>query len=162
MRICIFYHIVRYICIQEVAINCYYGRNRPILEFSGRSIKIKDIFYQPSFHVIGIDLELTPFFFIFFLLLLSLLFFLLFFLFFFSVSGEVPQEPVISTKTGHLFERRLIEKYLTAGGKCPISGVDLNETDLLSVQGMFMYVHVFYIILDKKVVVISLSLLCIV
>lgn len=53
----------------------------------------------------------------------------------FSVSGEVPQEPVISVKTGHLFERRLIEKYLKVGNKCPISGVELAETDLLSVQG---------------------------
>ena len=52
-----------------------------------------------------------------------------------SVSGEVPQEPVISVKTGHLFERRLIEKYLKVGNKCPVSGVELAETDLLSVQG---------------------------
>ena len=47
----------------------------------------------------------------------------------------MPQEPVISVKTGHLFEKRLIEKYLKAGNKCPISGVELLETDLLSVQG---------------------------
>ena len=52
-----------------------------------------------------------------------------------TVSGEVPVEPVISVKTGHLFEKRLIEKYLKAGNKCPISGVELAETDLLHVQG---------------------------
>jgi hypothetical protein len=34
-----------------------------------------------------------------------------------------------------LFEKRLIEKYLKVGNKCPISGVELTETDLLSVQG---------------------------
>jgi hypothetical protein len=42
---------------------------------------------------------------------------------------------VISIKTGHLFEKRLIEKYLKVGNKCPISGVELAETDLLGVQG---------------------------
>ena len=67
-------------------------------------------------------------------------FFLILSLFFCSpVSGEVPQEPVISIKSGHLFERRLIEKYLTAGGKCPISGMDLSESDLLPVQGTYVY-----------------------
>ena len=29
----------------------------------------------------------------------------------------------------------MIEKYLKAGNKCPISGVELSETDLLNVQG---------------------------
>ena len=66
-------------------------------------------------------------------------FLILSFFFNLSVSGEVPQDPVISTKTGHLFERRLIEKYLAAGGKCPISGMDLSETDLLPVQGTYVY-----------------------
>lgn len=49
------------------------------------------------------------------------------------VSGEVPTEPVISKKSGHLYEKRLIEKYIREQGKCPVSGQDLSELDLLPV-----------------------------
>jgi len=48
-----------------------------------------------------------------------------------KVSGEVPLEPVVSRKTGHLFERRLVEKYLQEEGKCPITGEVLEVSDLL-------------------------------
>jgi len=51
-----------------------------------------------------------------------------------AISGEVPQEPVVSKKTGHLYEKRIIEKYINAEGKCPISGSDMTMEDLLNVQ----------------------------
>jgi hypothetical protein len=41
---------------------------------------------------------------------------------------------VVSTKTGHIFEKRLITKYIEAEGKCPITGEPLELTDLLDVQ----------------------------
>ena len=53
----------------------------------------------------------------------------------FVVSGEVPLNPVISSKSGHLFERRLIEKYIAQEGKCPVTQVPLSETDLIPIQG---------------------------
>ena len=40
-----------------------------------------------------------------------------------SISGEVPTQPVVSTKSGHVFEKRLIEKYLADEGKCPVTAV---------------------------------------
>ena len=29
-----------------------------------------------------------------------------------AVSGTVPEEPVISTRSGHLYEKRLVEKHI--------------------------------------------------
>ena len=34
---------------------------------------------------------------------------------FYAVSGEVPDEPVVSKKSGLLFEKRLIETYISVG-----------------------------------------------
>lgn len=52
------------------------------------------------------------------------------------VSGEVPQEPVVTRTGGVLYEKRLIEKYLKEeGGTCPVSGEELSVEDLLPVQG---------------------------
>ncbi|CAG8579554.1 3908_t:CDS:2 [Acaulospora morrowiae] len=51
-----------------------------------------------------------------------------------QVSGEPPQEPVISKKSGHIYEKRLIEKYIADYGKDPVSGEEINEGDLLEVK----------------------------
>mmetsp|Transcript_50548 Transcript_50548/g.114819 ORF Transcript_50548/g.114819 Transcript_50548/m.114819 type:complete len:510 (-) Transcript_50548:47-1576(-) len=51
-----------------------------------------------------------------------------------AISGEVPTEPVVSTKTGHLFEKKLISKYLASEDKCPVTGEPLSEADLLPLQ----------------------------
>ncbi|CAM9779007.1 unnamed protein product [Choristocarpus tenellus] len=51
-----------------------------------------------------------------------------------ALSGQVPEVPVVSKKSGHLFERRLISKYINAEGKCPVSGEDLGMDDLLDVR----------------------------
>jgi hypothetical protein len=52
-----------------------------------------------------------------------------------EISGVEPEEPVLSRKSGYLFERRLILKALaSSGGKCPISGEDLSEDDLVAVR----------------------------
>ena len=51
-----------------------------------------------------------------------------------AISGEIPQQPVVSRKTGHLFERRLIEKALQASeNRCPVTGEELKPEDLLPV-----------------------------
>ena len=56
------------------------------------------------------------------------------FLFFITVSGEIPQEAVVSTKTGQLFEKRLIEKHISDGGKCPLTGGDISSDDLIELK----------------------------
>ncbi|KAF3797908.1 Pre-mRNA-processing factor 19, partial [Colletotrichum gloeosporioides] len=49
----------------------------------------------------------------------------------FSVSGEAPQEPVASKKSGTVFEKRLIEKYIEENGTEPVTGEALTADDLL-------------------------------
>lgn len=53
------------------------------------------------------------------------------------VSGEPPQEPVFSPKSGHVFERRLIEKYLDDHRKCPITDEPLSFDELIPVKSKF-------------------------
>jgi pre-mRNA-processing factor 19 len=52
----------------------------------------------------------------------------------FLVSGEPPQEPVVSKKSGQVYEKRLILKYIADYGKDPITGEDTNEDDLLEIK----------------------------
>ncbi|KAI0481255.1 Prp19-domain-containing protein [Xylariaceae sp. FL0804] len=51
-----------------------------------------------------------------------------------SISGEAPQEPVVSKVSGSIFEKRLIEKYIEENGKDPVTGDDLTLDDLLAVK----------------------------
>uniref|UniRef100_A0A7S0BUG2 Pre-mRNA-processing factor 19 n=1 Tax=Rhodosorus marinus TaxID=101924 RepID=A0A7S0BUG2_9RHOD len=52
-----------------------------------------------------------------------------------AISGVTPEEPVVSKKSGHVYEKRLILQHLIAsGGKDPETGEDLTEEDLVSVK----------------------------
>jgi len=55
-------------------------------------------------------------------------------MFFCAISGEPPQDPVVSSKSGHVYERRLITKYIAENGTDPMTGEKLEETDLITVQ----------------------------
>ncbi|KAH0838556.1 nuclear matrix protein NMP200 [Lanmaoa asiatica] len=55
-------------------------------------------------------------------------------MFFCGISGEPPQDPVVSAKSGHVYERRLILKYINDNGTDPLTGEKLEESDLLSVK----------------------------
>ena len=48
--------------------------------------------------------------------------------------AQPPQDPVVSSKSGHVYERRLITKYITDNGTDPITGEKLEEADLISVN----------------------------
>ncbi|KAL1526962.1 hypothetical protein AB1Y20_015651 [Prymnesium parvum] len=50
-----------------------------------------------------------------------------------AISGNAPEHPVVS-KTGHLFEQSVIEKYIEATGKCPVTGEELSASDLLPLK----------------------------
>ncbi|KAJ5489120.1 hypothetical protein N7539_004010 [Penicillium diatomitis] len=51
-----------------------------------------------------------------------------------AISGEAPQVPVVSTKSGSVFEKRLIEAYISEHGKDPVNGEDLTVEDLIDVK----------------------------
>eukprot|EP01027_Heterolobosea_sp_BB2_P013847 GEZU01019928.1.p1 GENE.GEZU01019928.1~~GEZU01019928.1.p1 ORF type:complete len:522 (+),score=130.99 GEZU01019928.1:114-1568(+) len=51
-----------------------------------------------------------------------------------SLSGTTPEEPVVSVKSGHLYEKRLIEKYIEANGTDPVTGQPLSKEDLIPVK----------------------------
>ncbi|KAJ0409381.1 hypothetical protein ATCC90586_001003 [Pythium insidiosum] len=50
-----------------------------------------------------------------------------------SISGQVPVEPVVSVKSGHVFEKRLVLQYLAQNqSRCPVTQDELDaEKDLL-------------------------------
>jgi len=51
-----------------------------------------------------------------------------------QISGQAPEDPVVTAKSGYLFDRRLIEKYIDSTGKCPVSGEELSMDDLISIK----------------------------
>lgn len=51
-----------------------------------------------------------------------------------SISGEVPEEPVVSKKSGLLFEKRLIERHIQEYGKCPITNEELSMDDIVPIK----------------------------
>lgn len=51
-----------------------------------------------------------------------------------AISGVTPEEPVVSVKSGLLYERRLIEKYIAETGQCPVTGDVLTSQDLVVIK----------------------------
>ncbi|KAF5397595.1 Pre-mRNA-processing factor [Paragonimus heterotremus] len=51
-----------------------------------------------------------------------------------ALSNEVPEHPVISPRSGHIFERRLIEKYLQENGTDPIDQQPLAPEELIELK----------------------------
>jgi len=60
-----------------------------------------------------------------------------------SISGQQPLKPVVSTKSGQVFEKELVLKYLRDNDqKDPITGEQLNEDDLVEIKtGMSYSLH---------------------
>lgn len=46
---------------------------------------------------------------------------------------------MVSRLSGHLFERRLIEKYLATEHKCPVTGEEMGLGDLIAVKGACLF-----------------------
>jgi len=51
-----------------------------------------------------------------------------------AISGQVPSEPVVSRKTGTLYEKRLIHTHLESDARCPVTGEDMDKEDLVEIN----------------------------
>mgnify|MGYP003563776363 FL=1 len=51
-----------------------------------------------------------------------------------ALSGEPLIEPMVSKKTGHVYERSTILKHIDKTGRCPITNTELTQEDLLPLQ----------------------------
>lgn len=51
-----------------------------------------------------------------------------------AISGVVPEEPVVSSKTGHIYEKRIITKWIETTGSCPITHEKLTINDLIDIK----------------------------
>ncbi|KAF2011417.1 WD40 repeat-like protein [Aaosphaeria arxii CBS 175.79] len=51
-----------------------------------------------------------------------------------AISGEAPQAPVASRKSGNVFERRLIETHIAEHHTDPVTGEDLTVDDLIELK----------------------------
>jgi SUMO ligase MMS21 Smc5/6 complex component len=50
-----------------------------------------------------------------------------------SITGQPLSRPVVSRKTGHLYEKETIEKHLTAFPYCPVTNQPMQLSDLIDV-----------------------------
>lgn len=51
-----------------------------------------------------------------------------------SISNETPEEPVISLVSKHIFEKRLLEKYVGENGTDPVTGETLSEDQIVPIN----------------------------
>ncbi|PAV67980.1 hypothetical protein WR25_23348 [Diploscapter pachys] len=51
-----------------------------------------------------------------------------------SISGEPAEEPVVSPVSGHIFDKRLIVKYIAENGTDPINHEKLDDSQLVTIQ----------------------------
>ncbi|PWZ02903.1 putative PRP19-non-snRNP spliceosome component required for DNA repair [Testicularia cyperi] len=51
-----------------------------------------------------------------------------------AISGEPPKVPVVSRKSGLVYEQRLIQKYIDENGKDPVTGDALETDDLVEIK----------------------------
>jgi hypothetical protein len=71
-------------------------------------------------------------------------------MFFCAISGEPPQEPVVSAKSGKVYERRLIVKYINENGTDPVTGDKLEESDLIEIKASAYEVALYRVVKAYK------------
>lgn len=59
-----------------------------------------------------------------------------------AISGEPPKVPVVSRKSGLVYEQRLIQKYIDENGKDPVTGDSLELDDLIEIKASKYQNHI--------------------
>ena len=57
-------------------------------------------------------------------------------IFYDSLTGEKLEEAVVSKKSGYIFEKKVIEKYLEINLMCPVTDQPLSLEDLIPLKGI--------------------------
>lgn len=63
-----------------------------------------------------------------------------------TVSNEVPEHPCVSPVSNHVYERRLIEKYIAENGTDPINNQPLSEEQLIDIKGAWWPARVYSVL----------------
>lgn len=72
-------------------------------------------------------------------------------LFCFAVSNEVPEHPVVSPRSGAIFEKRLIEKYIVENECDPINGEPLKAEELIEIKSKLGLLLVLFFTLTRRI-----------
>lgn len=52
-----------------------------------------------------------------------------------TISNEICTHPVVSKRTGHIYEKSLLEKHLQVTGRCPVTEDEMTMDDVVDIQG---------------------------
>lgn len=58
-----------------------------------------------------------------------------------AISGEPPKVPLVSKKSGLVYEQRLIHKYINDNGKDPVTGDTLELDDLIEIKSSKFHIQ---------------------
>lgn len=58
-----------------------------------------------------------------------------------AISGKPLQHPVLSIKTGHLYEKEVIEKHLSSFPYCPLTNQPMQITDLIDIVRIIDFIQ---------------------
>jgi len=53
-----------------------------------------------------------------------------------SFTNQATNNPVVSTKSGHIFDKEAIETHLSENSVCPITNKPLTQADLIPLNGI--------------------------
>lgn len=51
-----------------------------------------------------------------------------------AITGQPPEEPVFSPKTGHVYEKRVITKLIESSGSCPVTKEEITKDDIVDMK----------------------------
>lgn len=57
-----------------------------------------------------------------------------------AITGQPLRHPMASIKTGHLYEKEVIEKHLNSFPYCPITNQPMSQSDLVEIVRIFAFI----------------------